>query len=93
MMEETYLVDHIKEVSCFVSQDLSQDLSDAKAGRHSLTYVLPDGISNDRGYIRTPLTKDERRATKDGKDVRIIPLVIMPKSKSASHRELVGPKD
>lgn len=73
MMEETVLVEHIKEVSCFVSQNLASDLLAAKSGKHSRTYVLPDGSSgNPRGYLRSPLGKDElRAAAKEGKEVSL----------------------
>lgn len=70
MMEETHLMEHIKEVSCFVSQDLAADLAAAKAGKHSCMYVLPDGILSGRGYLRPLLTKEQlREAAKEGKEV------------------------
>ena len=73
MMEETCLVEHVKEASCFVSQDLAADLVAAKAGKHSRMFILPDGSSsNSRGYLRSPLGKDElRAAAKEGKEVRL----------------------
>jgi len=70
MMEETYLVEHIKEASCFVSQDLAADLATAKAGGHRREYVLPDGVSNGSGFLRQPLTKEQiREAAKEGNEV------------------------
>lgn len=69
MMEETYLVEHIKEVASFVSVDLASDLVAAKAGRHAREYVLPDGVSNGEGYLRLPLTKaQQKEAVKEGKE-------------------------
>lgn len=69
-MEETYLMEHIKEVACFVSQDLGADLAAAKAGRHRCEYVLPDGLTNGKGYLRLPLTKEQlKEAAKQGKEV------------------------
>ncbi|CAK0737459.1 hypothetical protein CVIRNUC_000916 [Coccomyxa viridis] len=60
MMEETYLVDSIKEQVCFVSTDLASDLAAAWKGVHKLEYVLPDGVSERLGYARQPLGKRER---------------------------------
>ena len=69
-MEETYLMEHIKEAACFVSQDLDRDLAAAKRGQHSCEYVLPDGLGNGAGYLRKPLTKEQmREAVKQGKEV------------------------
>lgn len=70
MMEETYLMEHIKEVACFVSQDLNADLAAAKKGKHRIDYVLPDGVSSGSGYLRPPLSKEQiREAAKQGKEV------------------------
>lgn len=60
MMEETYLVDSIKEQVCFVSTDLAAGLAAARKGAHKLEYVLPDGVSERLGYARQPLGKRER---------------------------------
>ncbi len=54
MMEETALVDAIKEAVCFVSGDLRADLAAARAGGHRLEFVLPNGVTNLRGYVRAP---------------------------------------
>ncbi|KAK9828010.1 hypothetical protein WJX81_008549 [Elliptochloris bilobata] len=54
MMEETALVDAIKEAACFVSGDMAADLTAARAGGHRLEYVLPNGVTNLRGYVRQP---------------------------------------
>ena len=70
MMEETYLMEHIKEATCFVSQDLYSDLTAAKKGKHRIDYVLPDGVSNGSGYLRPPLSKEQiREAARQGKEV------------------------
>ena len=60
MMEETYLVDNIKEQVCFVSKDLKADLAASRKGVHRLEYVLPDGVNERLGYARQPLGKGER---------------------------------
>ena len=55
MMDEAYLVEHVKQAACFVSQDLRADLKAAKAGaRHKAEYVLPDGLTASRGFLRAP---------------------------------------
>lgn len=55
MMDETYLMECIKEQLCFVSQDVRADLKLSKLGYRSpyhREYVLPDGVTNFRGYLR-----------------------------------------
>ncbi|PRW33824.1 Actin-related 6 [Chlorella sorokiniana] len=55
MMDETYLLEHIKEQLCFVSQDTAADLRAAR-GRASpfrREYVLPDGLADTWGHVRT----------------------------------------
>ncbi|KAK9814605.1 hypothetical protein WJX72_008514 [[Myrmecia] bisecta] len=56
MMEETYLVEQIKEAACLVSQDLKRDLNLARQpGGQSpfrCEYVLPDGLESMRGHLR-----------------------------------------
>lgn len=61
MMEETYLVEHIKEAVCFVSTDLKADLAASRAGKHKLEYVLPDGVNDQLGHVREPLPKAAAR--------------------------------
>ena len=61
MMDETYLVEHIKEQVCFVSTHLGADLAAAKSGRHRLEYVLPDGVNEQLGYARPPAPKAEKK--------------------------------
>lgn len=61
MMEETFLLDHIKEQVCFVSTDLAADFARIKAGQLKLDYVLPDGVKDLKGYVRAPLAPGERR--------------------------------
>ncbi|KAG1671132.1 hypothetical protein FOA52_005384 [Chlamydomonas sp. UWO 241] len=57
MMDETVLMDHIKDQVCFVSQSVKADLMLSKAGRRSpyfREYVLPDGVNSFRGFVREP---------------------------------------
>lgn len=56
LMDETYLVESIKDLLCFVSSDVNLDLKLSKCkGRGSpyrREFVLPDGVNNLRGYLR-----------------------------------------
>ncbi len=56
-MDESLLVELIKDAVCFVSPDAKADLAKAhgKASPHRLEYVLPDGLHNTRGYVRDPV--------------------------------------
>lgn len=56
MMDESFLVQMIKDAACFVSPDAGADLRAAhsRASPHRLEYVLPDGLHNTRGYVRDP---------------------------------------
>jgi len=58
MMEETYIVNDVKEKCCYVSTQFSADLEASRADKSRNTiiqeYVLPDFSRNRRGYIRQP---------------------------------------
>ncbi|KAL5697952.1 peptidylprolyl isomerase [Ranunculus cassubicifolius] len=58
VMDETFLIDEVKEKLCFVSLDVDRDLQIArKTGRDNIfkcTYVLPDGITHTKGFIKDP---------------------------------------
>jgi len=52
MMEETYLINTVKEKCCFVSQDFSADLERIKFKKGGeVKYVLPDYTNNKEGYV------------------------------------------
>jgi actin-related protein 6 len=52
MMDETYLINNVKESSCFISQDFSTDLKEYKFNKEGdVKYVLPDYSHNKEGYI------------------------------------------
>ncbi|KAL4436635.1 hypothetical protein ABPG75_003774 [Micractinium tetrahymenae] len=55
MMDEAYLLEHVKEQLCFVSQDVRADLAAARTRRspHRREYVLPDGLTDTWGHVRT----------------------------------------
>lgn len=58
VMDETFIMDDVKEKLCFVSLDVERDLQIARrSGRDNLfrcTYVLPDGVTHTKGYIKDP---------------------------------------
>ncbi|XP_027334241.1 actin-related protein 6 [Abrus precatorius] len=58
VMEETFIIDDVKEKLCFVSLDLQRDLNIArKSGKENLlrcTYVLPDGVTYTKGFVKYP---------------------------------------
>jgi len=52
MMDETYLINKVKESCCFVSQDFSADLEKIKYKKGGeIKYVLPDYGHHKEGYI------------------------------------------
>ncbi|KXZ55494.1 ARP6 protein [Gonium pectorale] len=69
MMDETYLMDSVKEQLCFVSQNVKADLKAAQnlaRSPHRREFVLPDGVNNLRGYVRDPAAWAEKvQAIKD----------------------------
>ncbi|ORX56874.1 actin-related protein 6 [Hesseltinella vesiculosa] len=66
MMEETYIINNVKETCCFVSQDALVDLATSRLppdGNPILQeYVLPDFTNTTRGHIRQnePLQPDQQ---------------------------------
>ncbi|CAN4096717.1 unnamed protein product [Withania somnifera] len=58
LMDESFLMDDVKEELCFVSLDVARDLQIArKPGKDNLfrcTYVLPDGITHTKGFLKDP---------------------------------------
>ncbi|XP_057430288.1 actin-related protein 6 [Lotus japonicus] len=58
VMDETFIIDEVKEKLCFVSLDLPLHLNVArKSGKENLlrcTYVLPDGVTYMKGFVKYP---------------------------------------
>ncbi|GFH30038.1 uncharacterized protein HaLaN_28811, partial [Haematococcus lacustris] len=54
MMDEPYLMEVVKEAVCFVSKDVRNDLKLAslRSSPFKREFVLPDGVSNFRGYLK-----------------------------------------
>ncbi|KAM1173369.1 hypothetical protein ACFX13_026704 [Malus domestica] len=70
VMDETFLIDDVKEKLCFVSMDVDRDLQIAKKhGKDNLfrcTYVLPDGITHTKGFVKNPGEAKRYLALRDG---------------------------
>ncbi|XP_074274002.1 actin-related protein 6 [Silene latifolia] len=70
VMDETLLIDHVKEKLCFVSTDVPRDLQIArKSGKDNLfkcTYVLPDGITHTKGFVKDVNEAERYRSVYDG---------------------------
>lgn len=56
MMEETHIINQVKEECCYVSLDVYKDLDTCRQPYHANTvvqeYVLPDYINTMRGHVR-----------------------------------------
>ncbi|CAI0389264.1 unnamed protein product [Linum tenue] len=61
VMDQSFIIDDVKEKLCFVSDDVAHDLQIARRrGKDNLmrcTYVLPDGVTHTKGFV-----KDEKEA-------------------------------
>ncbi|WOH01026.1 hypothetical protein DCAR_0520404 [Daucus carota subsp. sativus] len=70
VMDESFLMDHVKEKLCFVSLDVQRDLMIArKRGNDNIfkcTYVLPDGVTYTKGFVKDPAEADRYRTLSDG---------------------------
>ncbi|KAK4420294.1 Actin-related protein 6 [Sesamum alatum] len=58
VMDESFIMDDVKEKLCFVSLDVQRDLKIArKPGKYNMfrcTYVLPDGVTYMKGFVKDP---------------------------------------
>ncbi|XP_014205593.1 actin-related protein 6 isoform X2 [Copidosoma floridanum] len=66
VMDETYVVNQVKEDSCFVSKNFYDDIEIAKSlnlEENSIVkdYVLPDFTTRNRGYLTEPNTTDDQQ--------------------------------
>ena len=61
-MDETYVINQVKEDSCFVSQNFDADMKKARQKPPTndilRDYVLPDFTSIKRGYLRSKEESD-----------------------------------
>ncbi|KAI8331448.1 actin family [Choanephora cucurbitarum] len=80
MMEETYIINDVKETCCFVSQHVFEDLAICKQKQNPIVqeYVLPDFIQQTRGHIRTKESVDEQQQILTMNNERfMIPEILM----------------
>ena len=75
VMDETYVINQVKEEVCFVSQDFCRDMELAKLrdDRNTIVrdYVLPDFSHIRRGYVKTAETTNTTDATFDEQIIRL----------------------
>lgn len=57
VMDETYVINQVKEDACFVTLDFNADMIMARSNKQDNTnlrdYVLPDFTTIKRGYLRS----------------------------------------
>ncbi|XP_052199836.1 actin-related protein 6 [Diospyros lotus] len=70
VMDETFVMDDVKEKLCFVSLDVGRDLQIARRpGRDNFfrcTYVLPDGVTHMKGFVKDPDEAKRYLSLEDG---------------------------
>lgn len=73
VMDESYVINQVKEDSCFVSQDFNADMRIARKRHPDNTiireYVLPDYTQIRRGYLRT---LDASKSGPDGDELQTL---------------------
>ncbi|KAK8722251.1 hypothetical protein OTU49_012340 [Cherax quadricarinatus] len=73
-MDETYVINQVKEDACYVSQDFNADMAIARGNKQENTilrdYVLPDFTTIKRGYVRS-LEESTGKATGSEQIVRL----------------------
>ena len=73
-MDETYVINQVKEDSCFVSADFMADMKVARqkppANNILRDYVLPDFTTIKRGYLRSQEDSDGK--SPNGEQVRAV---------------------
>lgn len=70
VMDESFIMDDVKEKLCFVSLDVQRDLKIARRpGNDNIfrcTYVLPDGITYMKGFVKDPDEAKRHVSSDDG---------------------------
>ncbi|KAI8349703.1 actin family [Blakeslea trispora] len=83
MMEETFIMNDVKEKCCFVSQHVLDDLKGCKQKRNQMVqeYVLPDFIQHTTGHIRTkdsPVHEQQQILTMNNERFMIPEILMHP---------------
>lgn len=80
VMDETYVINQVKEDSCFVSQDFFADMNAAKLklddNQIVRDYVLPDFTTLRRGFLTDPGNSDERQTLRLNNERFAIPEIL-----------------
>lgn len=80
VMDETYVINQVKEDSCFVSQDFYKDMETAKSKLENnpivKDYVLPDYTTLRRGYLKNPEPPNEQQTLRLGNERFAIPEIL-----------------
>eukprot|EP00468_Gymnochlora_sp_CCMP2014_P002311 CAMPEP_0167755488 /NCGR_PEP_ID=MMETSP0110_2-20121227/8854_1 /TAXON_ID=629695 /ORGANISM="Gymnochlora sp., Strain CCMP2014" /LENGTH=293 /DNA_ID=CAMNT_0007641485 /DNA_START=288 /DNA_END=1169 /DNA_ORIENTATION=+ len=86
MMDETYLMDHIKRKVCLTSTDFKADLKASKLSKKKnpfrLEYVLPNHSGGSLGFVRgkeSKATEDEQVLTLSNERITVPELLFSPK--------------
>lgn len=83
MMDETHLINKVKESCCFISQDFSADLESIKAKKGGeVKYVLPDYSHSKEGYVlkEGQTIKDDQQVLVLGNERFAIPEILFTPS-------------
>ena len=83
MMDETYLINNVKESCCFVSQNFSSDLEKFKSkSGGEVKYVLPDYSHSKEGYVlkEGQTIKDDQQVLVLGNERFAIPEILFTPS-------------
>lgn len=68
-MDETYVINQVKEDACYVSDNFRSDMltTTYKDKRNTIIreYILPDFSTIKRGYMRNPRTDEEKAVTSE----------------------------
>jgi len=80
VMDETYVINQVKEDCCFVSQDFFKDMERAKYKLENNTivkdYVLPDYTTLRRGYLKDPEPPNEQQTLRLSNERFAIPEIL-----------------
>lgn len=80
VMDETYVINQVKEDSCFVSQEFYKDMEVAKNKLENNTiakdYVLPDYTTLRRGFLKNPEPPNEQQTLRLSNERFAIPEIL-----------------
>lgn len=80
VMDETYVINQVKEDSCFVSQNFVKDMKRAKKNIDSnpivKDYVLPDYTTLKRGFLRDPEASSEHQTLRLNNERFSVPEIL-----------------